>query len=98
MAGERINATCVELQEHRCFLVENGVVANETRLALRTQGRSPVGAAAKRGEDPPAGIIYTPSRRFGQALFLGRVTWGETTGGSRSPRPTMQFRVSTEII
>jgi hypothetical protein len=42
--------------------LENGLVADETRLALRTQGRSPVEAAVKRGDDPPARIVCTPSR------------------------------------
>ena len=41
--------------------LENGVVADDTRLALRTQGRSPVEAAVKRGEDPPARIVCTPT-------------------------------------
>jgi hypothetical protein len=35
----------------------NGPVADETRLALRTQGRSPVEAAVKRGDEPPARIV-----------------------------------------
>ena len=34
--------------------VENGLVADDTRLALKTQGRSPVEAAVKRGGHPPA--------------------------------------------
>lgn len=32
-------------------------VADATRLALKTQGRSPVEAAVKRGADPPARIV-----------------------------------------
>jgi hypothetical protein len=41
--------------------LENGSVADETRLALRTQGRSPVEAAVKRGDDPPARIVCSAS-------------------------------------
>ena len=37
--------------------LETGSVADETRQALRTQGRSPVEAAVKRGDDPPARIV-----------------------------------------
>jgi hypothetical protein len=40
--------------------LENGAVADDTRLALRTQGRSPVEAAVKRGNDPPEHIVWTP--------------------------------------
>jgi hypothetical protein len=38
-----------------------GSVANDTRLALRTQGRGPVEAIVKRGEDPPARIVCSAS-------------------------------------
>jgi hypothetical protein len=41
--------------------LERGEVADVTRQALRTQGRSPVEAAVKRGEDPPARIVCTPT-------------------------------------
>jgi hypothetical protein len=41
--------------------LENGSVADDTRLALRTQGRSAVEAAVKRGEDPPERIICSAS-------------------------------------
>jgi hypothetical protein len=37
--------------------LENGVVADDTRLALRTQGRSAVEVAVKRGDHPPARIV-----------------------------------------
>jgi hypothetical protein len=54
--------TRVEVSRAAMERLEDGVVANETRLALRTQGRSSVVAAVKRGEDPPARIVCTPSR------------------------------------
>jgi hypothetical protein len=41
--------------------LEDGLVVDETRLALRTQGRSPVEAAVKRGDDPPARIVCSAS-------------------------------------
>ena len=41
--------------------LEKGSVAADTRLALRTQGRSPVEAAVKRGADPPARIVCSAS-------------------------------------
>jgi hypothetical protein len=41
--------------------LEKGSVAGETRLALRTQGRSPVEAAVKRGDDPPERIVCSAS-------------------------------------
>jgi hypothetical protein len=37
--------------------LEKGSVADETRLALKTQGRSAVEAVIKRGDDPPARIV-----------------------------------------
>jgi hypothetical protein len=41
--------------------LESGDVADATRQALRTQGRSPVEAAVKRGDEPPARIVCTPT-------------------------------------
>lgn len=41
--------------------LENGSVANDTRLALKTQGRSAVEAVIKRGDDPPARIVCSAS-------------------------------------
>ena len=38
-----------------------GSVANDTRSALRTQGRGPVEAIVKRGGDPPARIVCSAS-------------------------------------
>ena len=38
-----------------------GVVAQDTRLALRTQGRGPVEFVVKRGGDPPARIVCSAS-------------------------------------
>jgi hypothetical protein len=38
-----------------------GSVANDTRLALRTQGRGAVEAIVKRGDDPPARIVCSAS-------------------------------------
>jgi hypothetical protein len=37
--------------------LEKGSVATDTRLALKTQGRSPVEALVKRGDDAPARIV-----------------------------------------
>ena len=38
-----------------------GEVAQDTRLALRTQGRSPVETVVKRGDDPPGRIVCSAS-------------------------------------
>ena len=54
--------TRVDVSRAAIDQLEDGVVADETRLALRTQGRSPVEAAVKRGDDPPARIVCTPRR------------------------------------
>ena len=53
--------TSVDVSRAAMSQLENGSVAAETRLALRTQGRSPVEAAVKRGDDPPARIVCSPS-------------------------------------
>ena len=37
--------------------LQKGSVADETRQALRTQGRAPVEAAVKTGDAPPARIV-----------------------------------------
>jgi hypothetical protein len=52
--------TQVEVSHIAIEQLEAGEVADETRLALRTQGRSIVEAAVKRGDDPPAHIVCTP--------------------------------------
>lgn len=53
--------TRVDVSRAAMDKLENGPVADETRLALRTQGRSPVEAAVKRGSDPPARIVCMAS-------------------------------------
>ena len=41
--------------------LEKGSVAQDTRVALRTQGRSCVEAIVKSGGDPPARIVCSAS-------------------------------------
>jgi len=53
--------TRVDVTREALKRLEGGVVADATRQALRTQGRSPVEAAVKRGEEPPARIVCTPT-------------------------------------
>ena len=53
--------TVVEVYSAAMSQLEKGAVAQDTRLALRTQGRSPVEAVVKRGGDPPARIICSAS-------------------------------------
>jgi hypothetical protein len=53
--------TTVDVTRAAMERLENGLVADDTRLTLRTQGRSPVEAAVKRGDHPPARIVCTPS-------------------------------------
>jgi hypothetical protein len=53
--------TTVDVSRVAIDALEDGVVADDTRLALRTQGRSPVETAVKRGGDPPARIVCAPS-------------------------------------
>ena len=53
--------TRVDVSREAMKRLERGEVADATRQALRTQGRSPVEAAVKRGEDPPALIVCTPT-------------------------------------
>jgi hypothetical protein len=53
--------TRVDVSRDAIAKLEKGVVADDTRLALRTQGRSPVETAVKRGEDPPPRIVCTPT-------------------------------------
>jgi hypothetical protein len=43
----------VDVSREAMNRLENGAVADDTRLAVRTQGRSPVEAAVKRRGDPP---------------------------------------------
>jgi hypothetical protein len=58
---EREVWTTVDVSLATIGQLEKGSVADDTRLALRTQGRSPVEAAVKRGDHPPARIVCTPS-------------------------------------
>jgi hypothetical protein len=53
--------TRVDVSRAAIDQLEDGLVVDETRLALRTQGRSPVEAAVKRGDDPPARIVCSAS-------------------------------------
>jgi hypothetical protein len=53
--------TIVDVSRAAIERLRDGAVADDTRLALRTGGRSPVEAAVKRGDDPPARIICTPT-------------------------------------
>jgi hypothetical protein len=53
--------TSVDVFRAAMSQLEDGSVAADTRLALRTQGRSPVEAAVKRGAGPPARIICSAS-------------------------------------
>jgi hypothetical protein len=53
--------TRVDVTRDAMKRLESGEVADATRQALRTQGRSPVEATVKRGEDPPARIVCTPT-------------------------------------
>ena len=53
--------TRVDVTREAMKRLESGEVADATRQALRTQGRSPVEAAVKRGEDPPPRIVCTPT-------------------------------------
>jgi hypothetical protein len=51
--------TRVDVSREAMNRLESGDVADATRQALRTQGRSPVEAAVKQGDDPPARIVCT---------------------------------------
>ena len=53
--------TTVDVSRAAIERLRDGAVADDTRLALRTGGRSPVEAAVKRGDDPPARITCTPT-------------------------------------
>ena len=55
--GQREVWTSVDVSLAAMGQLENGVVADDTRLALRTQGRSAVEVAVKRGDHPPARIV-----------------------------------------
>jgi hypothetical protein len=57
----RETATIVDVFLAAMNQLAKGEVAQDTRLALRTQGRSPVEAAVKRGDDPPARIVCSAS-------------------------------------
>jgi hypothetical protein len=49
--------TSVDVSLAAMSQLNHGLVADATRLALKTQGRSPVEAAVKRGNEPPARIV-----------------------------------------
>jgi hypothetical protein len=53
--------TVVEVALAVMHQLEKGSVAKDTRAALATQGRGPVEAVVKRGEDPPARILCSAS-------------------------------------
>jgi hypothetical protein len=57
----RETTTVVEVFVAAMNQLAKGEVAQDTRLALRTQGRSPVEALVKRGDDPPARIVCSAS-------------------------------------
>ena len=50
-------STVVGVSRSAIASLEGGTVANDTRMALRTQGRSAVEAIIRRGEEPPARIV-----------------------------------------
>jgi hypothetical protein len=57
----RETATIVEVELAVMSRLAKGSVSNDTRLALRTQGRGPVEAFVKRGDDPPTRILCSAS-------------------------------------
>lgn len=50
-------STVVDVSRTAMTSLERGTVANETRMALRTQGRSALEALVRSGEEPPARIV-----------------------------------------
>jgi hypothetical protein len=53
-------STIVDVSRTAMDTLEFGSVADDTRMALRTQGRTAVENAVRRGDDPPARIICSP--------------------------------------
>jgi hypothetical protein len=49
--------TVVDVSGRAMAILETGTVADETRMALRTQGRAAVENVVRRGKEPPARII-----------------------------------------
>jgi hypothetical protein len=50
-------STVVDVSRTAMAALEHGTVANETRMALRTQGRSAVEALPRRREEPATRIL-----------------------------------------
>ena len=50
-------STIVDVSRTAIASLESGSVADDTRMALRTQGRTAVEKLVRRGEEPPARII-----------------------------------------
>jgi hypothetical protein len=50
-------STIVDVSRTAMDSLESGPVADDTRMALRTQGRTPVENVVRRGGEPPARII-----------------------------------------
>jgi hypothetical protein len=50
-------STVVDVSRTAMAALEHGTVANDTRMALRTQGRSAVEALARAREEPAARIV-----------------------------------------
>jgi hypothetical protein len=50
-------STIVDVSRMAMDSLEFGSVADDTRMALRTQGRAVVENAVRRGEEPPARIV-----------------------------------------
>jgi hypothetical protein len=50
-------STVVDVSGTAMASLERGTVANDTRMALRTQGRSALEALVRSGEEPPARIV-----------------------------------------
>jgi hypothetical protein len=57
----RETSTLVEVYLAVMSQLAKGSVANDTRLALRRQGRAPVEAVVKRSDDPPPRIVCSAS-------------------------------------
>jgi hypothetical protein len=53
-------STVVEVARTAMAGLESGTVATDTRMALRTQGRSAVEDIVRRGGDPSARILCSP--------------------------------------
>jgi hypothetical protein len=49
--------TVVDVSGTAMAILETGTVADETRMALRTQGRTAVENVVRKGKEPPARIV-----------------------------------------